>query len=550
MKFLPQWTRRVAMDGSGRDPLGLSRVSDALTGHLLPDIITTTDRARYYSFYTWAVSDIQALRQANGVKVPFLEEFQRREAAFALASSLGQKQKLPIVGIVRVEEILAAAGSSSAVETDFQVLPSNRLGGYGQYYAGCIYSLGLVKTDESGEDVVSSDLGRKLADAFAAATASAPYLTGNWRTKPRVPKPVLQDSAELYSLDAIASRTANAERELLIRMFFQLDEKPSAARPLNRQATLGLLLHVLRACETAGIVVNRRDVDGGAIFWPHYYGGLADEDHDLIPYLVPPVFATAHAFWRQFSAHQFLAFALEEFLAAILDALTAYPEGLTEAGLLDVMVDQRFLQDLKKTFKADCSTPAKLLRAIGVTAIPDAAISRAVSEKFHGESKINEWSTCWDREVSPATRLGRSLVLMALLYGKWRGREDDPVLPLVADQAKSKAWLGTTFPWLDDWLVSCLDWRAAVARILEWTTLRHDVIKFQKRKLDASWFELANGRYVKQQDLFPHFRASRHGNAATVLMDLGLIKYGGLDDPLKLTPRGRQVLDEVIHLRS
>ncbi|MEI9962714.1 MAG: hypothetical protein WDM76_16840 [Limisphaerales bacterium] len=325
-------------------------------------------------------------------------------------------------------------------------MPSNRMGGYGQYYTGCIYSLGLVKVDENGEDVVSSDLGRKLADAFAAATASAPYLTGNWRTKPRVPKAVLQDSAKWYSLDAIASQTAEAERELLIRMFFQLDEKPSATRPLNRQATLGLLLHVLRACESADIVVNRRDVDGGAIFWPHYYGGLADDDHDLITYPVPPVFATAHAFWRQFSAHQFLAFALEEFLAAILDALTSHPDGLTEAGLLDVLVDNRFLQDLKKSLKADCTTPAKLLHAIGVDAIPDAAICRAVSEKFDGENELNEWGICWDRDVSPATRLGRSMVLMALLYGKWRGREDDPVLPLVADQAKNEAWLGTIFP--------------------------------------------------------------------------------------------------------
>jgi hypothetical protein len=72
MKFLPQWTRRVAMDGSGRDPLGHSRVSDALTGYLLPDIITTTDRARYYSFYTWAVADIQALRQSKTAKVSFI----------------------------------------------------------------------------------------------------------------------------------------------------------------------------------------------------------------------------------------------------------------------------------------------------------------------------------------------------------------------------------------------------------------------------------------------------------------------------------------------
>ena len=30
MNYLPQWTRRVAMDGSGRDPLGLSRVCDSL----------------------------------------------------------------------------------------------------------------------------------------------------------------------------------------------------------------------------------------------------------------------------------------------------------------------------------------------------------------------------------------------------------------------------------------------------------------------------------------------------------------------------------------
>jgi hypothetical protein len=550
MKFLPQWTRRVAMDGSGRDPLGLSRVSDALTSYLLPDIITTTDRARYYSFYTWAVTDIQALRQAKGAKVSFIEEFQRREAAFALASCLGLKQKLPIVGIVRVEEILASAGNSNAVETDFQVLPSNRMGGYGQYYAGCIYSLGLVKVDENGEDIVSPDLGRQLAEKFAAATASAPYLAGNWRTKPRVPKAVLQDSAEWYSLDAIAGRPADAERELLIRMFFQLDEKPSATRPLNRQATLGMLLHVLRACETTGMVVNRRDVDGGAIFWPHYYGGLADDDHDLIPYQVPPVFAAAHAFWRQFSAHQFLAFALEEFLAAILDTLTSHPEGLTESALLDALVDHRFLQDLKKSLKADCSTPAKLLHVIGVDAVPDAEICRAVSEKFHGESELNEWNTCWDRDVSPATRLGRSMVLLAMLYGKWRGRKDDDVLLRVQEEAKNAAWLGTIFLWLDEWLVPGLDWRAAVARILEWTTMRHDVIKFQKRKLDASWFELANGRYVKQQDLFPHFRASRHSNAATVLQDVGLIKHGGLDDPLKLTPRGRQVLEEVIRLRS
>ena len=55
--FLPRWTKRAVIQGSGRDPLGLSRVSDAFTDLLLPAIITTTNRARYYSFYPWALRE-------------------------------------------------------------------------------------------------------------------------------------------------------------------------------------------------------------------------------------------------------------------------------------------------------------------------------------------------------------------------------------------------------------------------------------------------------------------------------------------------------------
>jgi hypothetical protein len=337
---------------------------------------------------------------------------------------------------------------------------------------------------------------------------------------------------------------------LLIKLFFNLTESPSATRPLNRQATLGMFLHVLRSCEEAGIAVARRQVDGGAIFWPHYYGGLADDEHDLIPYQPLPAFAEAHSFWRQFSAHQFLAFALEEFLAAVLDVLAPHPEGLTQSALLDELVSKAFVQDLKKVMKADCATPAALLKAIGIMGIPDVATCLAVSKRFHGESVLNEWSVCWDRDVSPGSRLGRATVLLALLYGKWRGRNDEDALLRVADEAKNELWLGTIFPWLDDWQAGQMDWRAAVAHMLAWIAMRHDQVKFQKRKLDASWFELANGRFVKQQDIFPGFRASRHGNATTVLQDLGLIKHAGLDETLQLTARGGHVLNEVIRLRT
>jgi hypothetical protein len=550
MKYFPQWTRRVAMEGSGRDPLGLSRVSDALTDFLLPGIITTTDRARYYSFYPWAIADIEALRSSKNGRVSFEEEFQRREAAFALASRLGQKIDLPVVGVRQVDTILASANDDDTVETDFRVLPSNSTGGFGQYYAGCLHGLSLVRVDERGEWIVAPELGRQLADAFAAAAGRAPYLTGNWRTHPRVPKSVLKDSAELFSIDALSGRAADTEREVLISMFFNLGESPTATRPLNRQATLGMFLHVLKACEDAGIKLTRRGVDVGAIFWPHYFGGLADDDHELLGYQCAPVLAEAQVFWRQFCAHQFLAFALEEFLAAVLDALSPHPEGLTETALLDELVSQDFVKDLEKTLKGKCGAPAAFLKLIGVEGIPDAAMSLAVSKRLHGESALNEWSICWDRDVSPQTRLGRAVLVLALLYGKWRGRNDEDALLRVAQEAKGELWLGTIFPWLDSWQEERLDWRKASERLLEWLALRHDQVKFQKRRLDASWFELANGRFTKQQDLVPGFRASRHGNATTVLQDLGLIKHAGLDEPLLLTTRGKQVLKEVIRLRS
>ena len=550
MRNWPQWTRRVAMDGSGRDPLGLSRVSDALTNFLLPNIITTTDRARYYSFYTWAIADIEALRKSKDGRVSFEEEFQRREATFALTSRIGQKIDLPIVGLRAVRTILASADDDDNLDTDFRVLPSNSTGGLGQYYEGCLRALDLIRVDEEGEWASPSEKGRKLAEAFAASVAKAPYLTGNWRSRPRVPKKVLHESAEVFSLDAIGGHAADAERELLISIFFNLGESPSATRPLNRQATLGAFLHVLKSCEDAGVEVNRRDVDGGAVFWPHYYSGLADDDNDLLPYQPAPAFAEAHAFWRQFCAHQFLAFALEEFLAAVLDALSAHPEGLTEAALLDGLVSKEFVQDLETVMKAKVSTPAALLKVIGIVRVPDVATCLEVTKKIGGDALVDEWSVCWDRDVSPQTRLGRAMLLLAMLYGKWRGRNDEDALLRVADEAKGELWLGTIFPWLDSWQAEQLDWRQAVERLLEWTAMRHDQVKFQKRKLDASWFELANGRFVKQQDIVPGFRASRHGNATTVLQDLGLIKHAGLDEPLLLTPRGKQVLNEVIHLRK
>jgi hypothetical protein len=60
---IPKWTKRVFTELSGRDPLGLSRVSFLITDYLLKGIITTTSQARYYSFYPWALWHIEQWEQ-------------------------------------------------------------------------------------------------------------------------------------------------------------------------------------------------------------------------------------------------------------------------------------------------------------------------------------------------------------------------------------------------------------------------------------------------------------------------------------------------------
>jgi hypothetical protein len=550
MKYWPQWTSRVVTELKGRDPLGLSRVSDALTEFLLPGIITTTDRARYYSFYTWAIADIAIARKNAERGFSFEAEFQRREAAFALASRIGAKTDLSLVGYLKVREKLAEAEQDQTADTAFRVLPSNALGGFGNYYGGCLRGMELAGFDENGAWIVPEGRGLALAESFTSATRKAPYLAGDYRHRERVPLNVLRKSADFFSLDGLCSTTARAERGLLTELFFCLGQRPDPLAPLNRQATLGQLLHVLQSYLDAGLEVTRRNIDWAGVFWPHYYGCIAQLDGRPRRYEPPLAFAQVHGFWRQFCAHQFLAFALEELLAAVLDALVPYPDGLTETDLLDALVNDDFLDDITQTLGRKCRRPEVLLSALGVKGVPNAAASRAVVRQFGAAARLNDWAVCYDREVGPQTRLGRAVLLLALLYGKWRGETEDVAFGAVDRIAAKDLWIGTIFPWVDGWIGERLDWRTAVARLLDCMMRRHELVKFQKRKLEASWFEVDGGRWLKQQDIAPSFRASRHRNAVTILQDLALIEHSKLDEPLVLTSEGRRVLVQVTRLRT
>lgn len=550
LALLPKWTQREVVEGGGRDPLGLSRVSDIFVDRLLPSIITTTDRARYYSFYPWAIREMERTEEADDEK--FVEGFRRREAAFAVASKLGKTTELPIVGITQVNAKMGGMVDSGELDTAFPVLPSNQLGGLGQYYFGCLVRLGIADYRSKTDDPYLTTFegrGEKLAEAFAQSiskTAIAELSQGDWV---RIPAKILQKSAKLFSLDGIREPEARDERELLTRMFLELDEDTPSDAPLHRQAAIGQLLHVVEAYRKQEIEFPRKEVDQYALFWPHYYGKLYNPDSDGIDYVPPGPFASDSSYWRQFCAHQFFTYAAEEFLQAILDALSTTPEGLRREELIDALLETGFISDLGECLGVKTKGPADLLEFFGFEegTVEEAEKSRG---DFSGDYSLSEWNLIHgDFDPAPSTRLARCFAVWTQLYAKWRCSEDE-ALEEVLFNAKQEWSLGTCFDWGDQWAGERPDWRSVLEGMLDTFLVRHEEIKFQKHRLDATWFERSGDRYLKVQDLRVQFRASRHKNMVTVLQDLGLLEDGTLDDPLLPTKKAGKQLSEILRARS
>ena len=122
-----------------------------ITNQLLNGVITTTDRARYYSFYIWCLWHIaQHERPSRGPA--FVEAFQRRESAMVIATLLNDPEASVIGKLGHASVQAMVTGAKATVETQFRCLPASRMGGYGQYYRGCIYDLALRETTEEGID--------------------------------------------------------------------------------------------------------------------------------------------------------------------------------------------------------------------------------------------------------------------------------------------------------------------------------------------------------------------------------------------------------------
>lgn len=536
---LPKWSKRVHTELSGRDPLGLSRISFLLADFLLPGIITTTNRARYYAIYCWIIRNIEEVEHIEDYD-DFVSAFQRREAAFALGTLLNASALSPI-GITVAETRLNDADEHFPLA--FQLLSSSSLGGFSQNYGGCMFDLGLVEYDPNGVPRIRAATALALADAVEESLSPTAFFQKRLYTQSEVDRTTLENAAPQLDLAWLGDPGGRPERDLTIDLLFREDRQGDAVSS-NRRESLVLILEALRQTEAAGGEVAVGDAELHLLYRTTYYAEvLSAADESLVEFVVPDAQMRTVEHWRMFCAHQYLTQALELVLHAILEVLEVDPGGFTESAIVSELAGNE-LEALFESFELSAASPRALFSSLGVDKVPTAHPG-VVWTTFDARS---EAQLCAAEYSGPQQACGVAVSLLGVLYRRWRALPDDDGVQQLRRSAAGTLWLGSVLPLLDSWFDD--SWEAALTTLVQLALRHHDKVMYVKGRLDSCWLHREGDKWIKDQDLEPSFRSPRILQAIHMLTDLGAISENGDDGILGLTALGRTVLEQHMEARG
>jgi hypothetical protein len=551
--ILPRWTKRVATEG-GRDPLGLSRVAFMITDYLLSGIVTTTDRARYYSFYTWVLWHIANEEKPDNFQ-EFVNAFRRREAAMALATLAADESSSP-TGVDATRKYFATGMGTGLFDCNFQVLPSNRLGGYGQYYAGSLYKLRLMEGSESGVDRPTPGTAEQLAQSFHTSVAGTPYIKKHLFLETEISQNDLNRSSESLSLDALEESFTSDERNLLTQILFGLtEEHKDKEDTIIRRQSLTLLLDIITKFEETGYFAIAKSADHGFytdeyLLYPTYYGCLWPSDDQIFPYAPPKSLTVCNNLWRQLCLHEFFCQAIEDYLCAVLEAAGSSNEGLPLGSVAEHLINEDFQSLLLSVTRKSAKSPSALLAGLGIAHVPTEEFSLAYQQKLSPKQRASEARIVGLKAVTAAEQAARATLMLAVLYGKWRGITKDSAFRYVAHKANEELWTGRVVNGMDRWLELGLTWEAALEPMLQELVInQHQRVFYEKGNLRSVWLKPADGRIFKEQDYQPVWRNSRLFNCVRIMADLKLVN---IDEQraVSITAAGTRLLKKLLREES
>lgn len=164
------WANNEGFKG-GRDPMGIENSSIATYGCLLPGLTNLTRRFRYYSFYCWLIDEYNS---AGATKYKTHQRNFVRRAELALAFIMNGLGKNAVIGSqfiagdllhqIRPGVYNIAEGADYRKERSSESYWTFPQGALGQYYAGSLIALRLIRFEEGW--FYDRSKGKELAQTF------------------------------------------------------------------------------------------------------------------------------------------------------------------------------------------------------------------------------------------------------------------------------------------------------------------------------------------------------------------------------------------------
>jgi hypothetical protein len=520
-----------------------------MTDQLLPGITAVTNVARSYSFYSWAIGNSLKENRVTQ-RSQFASQITKREAAFVIASIFhegGKAAKLNPHGYDKAMRFINKS-KNGKFQVAFNVSDSNSEGFYGLYYGTPMSRLGLTVRSRVFDDL--TPLGRRLASFYEGNIKNTHYF-GSHVQDDDVEKQVLSEYGNCACICRLVE--PSKERDLLREIMFSKNFR-SALLEKSRLETLGLVLYLIKRCKELGIDFTGstfRDV----VFFGQVINGEPVFDLDL------KCFGEIASRWRLFQLHEYLTYALESLLHALLGELKRREEGLSLEDFLKQIVDPGVLVAAKLMV----SVPSNVQELVG------SILKNHDLKELSSESSIHFGKCCNLRSV-----VSEKVVFKALQEANAQNDLQQIVANsltiLVLNYVRAFYLLGNVDPvtlWFNSRAI--VDWSpvyfaqeirnkattwsidSLVRYYFKTVIERHDLIAYEKLLSgnDTFRFEEKAGLLRFKMDIYPNYpaqRSSRISSAISILEQLGLIE---VENGIKrLTPDGERFLGACVNERS
>ena len=563
----PFWTEFVLQKG-GQDPLAMDRrASNRMSLELFWGMTVNTQVARYYSFYPWVIEQSKA-QDLDALA----DDIIRAEKAYALACLLAHGGERCVNGLVGADLV-----DSFGIEgKDNYNLPAiewfaRGASGFGQLYQGPLLRLRLLKSE--GRLITTTARGKRLAQAYRKNVADTEYVA-RYFDKGIVPASVLVAYGRQACPCALV-QSASEELDLLRELFFESQDDPRE-RQLSR--SLYLVLDIIRACTKLGWAFGGRCFRVAA-----FYQEVADAEKTCHRYQLPKAMEEVCKRWRLFQAENYFVFALETFLAALLDAAENQPKQEISLDILTGMLEEAEAVSLLGDH-LDVSLDADSLAQLTLRQAAQAMLARLPATEFSAESSRHFDSATttgspWSEEriaqrlaplnrgrVKPIECMMGALAMLLTLYVRFYHYHKHP----------SSAWnwylIHSSRDRLDlslsKWMYQNPDLLRRTRPVLEFLVdfldtyvLRRQLEVAEDRGYDAAWFSEADLSVVlarkpgqrryrfnyPYEGASPHRLSSKLGNALGILQTLGYCESDPGSGAMQLTRDG---LDRLRHIHD